>query len=350
MNATYFPIRELGKGAFGTVFDAKSSASGTHFAVKVARGKHNRDVLSKEAQIHSRMVHPNILQFVTSFESENCSQEKGIVPLPLGSRGNCSVMVIELCTGNTLSARLKTGLPSLDQINLWGYEIASGLLYLKEQGVIHRDIKPDNILFCNNTAKISDFGLADYYEDLLTTAGTVGGNFGTPYFMSLEAFGNIFDYSTDIFAFGVVLYLMYANRYPYPGKNLGQLRESLRKQIPHFQGIKREEKDRNLDLETLILRMINRDSTKRPQINEVLSHPFFEQKELDATVIMEEGDSFDDDEDDMPMSLDDFKKHRMEFGNGTREQFYMYLANLHPFMTPMSMQIFTRMWEKATAN
>jgi serine/threonine protein kinase len=235
---------------------------------------------------------------------------------------------------------------TLGQINTWGYEIASGLLYLKEQGIIHRDLKPENILFCEDRAKIADFGLSDYREDLLTAMDAIAGAFGTPLYMPLEAFSNIFDYYTDVFALGVILYQMYAGRNPYPAKNQPELLTMLKARRPHFETINRNDEDRNVELEKLILRMLDKDSLLRPTIEEVLDHPFFEQEELDTTVTVEDSD----DEDDGPMSLEEFRRHKMEFGEGTREQFYLYLANLRPFMTPMSMQVFTLMWNKALGN
>ena len=349
MDLKYLLIEELGRGEFGTVFKAQSTLTGTYFALKVAKPK-GRTMLTKEAQIHSRMVHPNILQFVSSFESQAYNQIDGIVPLNSEALGNCSVMVMELCTGNTLDTLIKNSVVTIGQISTYGREIASGLFYLKEQGVIHRDIKPENILLCNGVAKIADFGLSDYYENLMVRAGTIAGQIGTPFFMPLEAFSNIYDYSSDVFAFGVLLYLMYARRYPWAAKAKSQLLAMLRTQKPNFDNLKRDVKDRDAGFEELMLRMLHVNASKRPPIKEVLSHPFFAEQELNTTVMVEDEDEFGNDIDDAPMSLDEFIKHKTEFGNGTRDQFYLYLANLHAFMTPMSMQIFTRMWDKAMSN
>src|SRR6187402_655455 len=103
MDVRYDVISELGRGSFATVFTVKSSVTGTLYAAKVAKEKKSKMVLNKEAQIHSRLTHPNILQFISSFESMSCGSSS-ILPLPSEAYGTCGIMILELCTSQTLAA------------------------------------------------------------------------------------------------------------------------------------------------------------------------------------------------------------------------------------------------------
>lgn len=339
MDLRYVIIEPLGAGSFATVLKVKSSLTDTYYALKVARNQ-GREILRNEAELHSRLTHPNIIQFVSAFESLNCNQIEGVVPLSKGQKGNCTAMVVEFCQFGTLQTRMVRQLPTMGQLQIWAVEIASGLLYLKEQGIIHRDIKPDNILLCGNTAKIGDFGLAKYAEDISLVAKKIG----TPFYMPYEAFSSVYSYATDVFALGVVIYNMYTGYKPFNARTEPELMKALKANVVEFVFNKRNVTERDESLEELLLRMLAFNSNLRPSIEEIVKHPFFHVEELDSTVIIDNENEFDDDNDDLPMSMVEFRNHKAEFGDGTREQFYIYLANLKPHETPLSMAFFTILW------
>lgn len=336
MDVTYEIIDEIGKGSFSTVYRVRSSATGSVYAAKVARGPKQEALLRHEADIHSRLTHPNILQFISSFSSASCGRTE-IRPLTQGERGDCSVIILELCEGRTLESYVKEAQP-ISRIREWGSAIGSGLLYMKEQGIVHRDIKPENVLFCADGVKIADFGLAALESDLLGMAGSAGGGHaGTAYYMPLEAFSNIYSYFTDIFAFGVILFQLYTGNRPYRARDVQSLIQRLTRPVPVVSG---NRTSRDAGLETLILSMIERNTNRRPTIEQVLQNPFFD--ELLGVVPM--------DMDEPVISLDDFRAAKADFGNGTREQFYVFLANKRPNQPPLSMKAFTDLWTRLAAN
>jgi serine/threonine protein kinase len=342
MDVKYEIVSELGKGQFGRVVRVKSSLTDSFYAAKVSKGR-NKLTLTYEAQIHSRLTHPNILQFVTSFECLN-KDPVTITPLPSGEPGDMGVMVLELCSKETLQVyTLVHKRPSMPQISAWGSDIASGLLYLKEQGIVHRDIKPDNILICDDGVKIGDFGMAALEEDLVSIAGSMQRPSGTPYYMPVEAFTNIYGYFTDVFALGVILYQLYTGLRPYEARTQDQLVKTLKTREAVFKFPSQTKVERNQDLEALILRMLDKNQELRPQIEEIVHHPFFHQSPLDVTVMEE---SLDDIEIPDVMTFEVFRDLKAEFGDGDRHQFYLYLANKKSTESPMSMRAFTEMWNR----
>lgn len=333
MDFEYRVTRVLGTGAFGEVLEVKSSATGTKYAIKLAKMM-NRESLIKEIQLHSRLVHPNIVQFVSSFESMDCKDRVSIVPLPSGVAGNCHAMVIEHCQYGTLGERISSSpVPVMAQIKSWGGQIASALLYLKEQGIVHRDLKPDNLLFCGEDLKLGDFGLAEMIE-VLDGRRAIGQ--GTPFFMPYEAFAGQQSYYSDIFAFGVVLYMCYTGRRPFNAKDKVQLMKALKADKVQFQFAPTFVKDRDPVFEALLLDMLSSDWVIRPTIEDIIAHPLFKVEELDDTISVEE-------DDDM---METFRRQKLDFGEGTREQFYLYLANLNPYASPLPYEEFTKMWDK----
>jgi len=330
--------KQLGSGAFGKVYEVTSSATGTTFAAKVSTGTHVK-MLVNESVIHSRMTHPNIVQFVSSFKITNFENQT-ITPLPPNVDGYRGVMILELCQGGTILTFMKaTRIALLEQIKSWGGEIASALLYLKEQGIVHRDIKPDNILFCGDRVKLADFGLANYVEKVKKA------NFiaGSPMFLPPEAITKFeYGYYTDIYGFGVLLYLLYCGKYPHNANNLADLLNNKKTQPVKF--IEKAPEETSIELEEMILRMMDLVPENRISIEEVVASPFFIPQVLDATMVISQGD--DDNLQSDEMTLDEFRNYKAEFGEGDRQQFYFYLANKFPDKHPPTMRHFTMMYDQ----
>ena len=338
MDVKYEIIGSLGKGMNAEVFEVRSSLTNTHFAAKVSK-----NVLpaffEAEANIHSRVTHPNVVQFISSFRSQDCGV-KGTKILSPDIDGRCGVMILELCNEGTMEGFIKSRrLATMSQISAWGSEIASGLLYLKEQGIIHRDIKPENILFSFDGVKIADFGFADFVEKMDVFENPNREVVGTPFYMPLEGFKNIYGHFTDVFALGVIFYELYTGYMPYTAGNQSQLLKSLERHKITFEVIKRLKEDRNEEFEALIIRMLSKDRSLRPTIEEIVHHPFLQQSPLETTIIIDE-------DDDSKMLMDQFRFDKAEFGDGDRHQFYLYLANKNPFDTPLSMKVFTNLWNR----
>jgi serine/threonine protein kinase len=201
----YEVLEVLGRGGFGIVFRALDERLQRVVAVKVlapqiAATSPARKRFLREARSSAAVRHENVVQV-------HAVEER---PLPY--------LVMEFIPGETLQQRLdRTGPLEVPEILQIGVQIARGLAAAHEMGLIHRDIKPGNILIeagPQPRARITDFGLARAADDAsLSQSGLIA---GTPMFMSPEqAKGETLDHRTDLFSLGSVLYTMATGRPPF---------------------------------------------------------------------------------------------------------------------------------------
>lgn len=240
----------IGSGGMGIVLRAQDDRLNRLVAVKVlapAVALHStaRKRFLREAQAAAAVGHPNVVTIHSVDEDR----------LPY--------LVMEFVDGITLQQRLDTdGFLQLNQILRIGVQVAAGLAAAHAQGLVHRDIKPGNILLENGMerVKITDFGLARAADDAsVTREGTV---VGTPEYMSPEqARGESVDQSSDLFSFGSVLYTLATGRPPFRAdSSLGVMRKitddtptpirELNPEIPDW-------------LVTVIDRLMSKDKTAR---------------------------------------------------------------------------------------
>ncbi len=194
----YRILGELGRGAMGIVYRAEDPNLDRIVALKTiilsddAEGRkdyHKRFFL--EAKAAGKLTHPHI---VTTYD--------------FGEEGDLAYLAMELLEGTDLRERLlKAPLPTADAVDI-AYQVADGLAFAHERGVVHRDVKPGNImLLARGQVKIMDFGIARMRsDDFKTSTGIV---LGTPRFMSPEQVaGSPVDQRSDLFSLGAVLYEM----------------------------------------------------------------------------------------------------------------------------------------------
>jgi len=204
---------ELGRGAMGVVYRADDPALGRTVALKtivVAAEEtggveyHKRFFL--EAKAAGKLTHPNI---VTVYD--------------FGEEGEITYMAMELLDGTELRARMQEGaIPTIEAVDI-AAQVAEGLGFAHEHGVVHRDIKPGNIMLVGRgQAKIMDFGIARMRaSDHKTSTGVV---LGTPRFMSPEQVaGQPVDHRSDIFSLGIVLYEMLTRQALFAGDDAAQI-------------------------------------------------------------------------------------------------------------------------------
>ena len=209
VSARYEFEAPLGTGGMGTVYRALDRRTNTLVAIKVLKFKQNENPtlhqrLAREFKAASELEHPNIVQAL-AFESD----------------GELSYLVYELVEGGTVADRIeKHGcLPEDIAIRIIT-QIAQALQYAHDHHVIHRDVKPDNIMLLpNGKAKLTDFGLAKDYgadEDLTRQASGLG----TPHFMAPEQFADAknVDARCDIYSLGATLYNFVTGRLPFDAK------------------------------------------------------------------------------------------------------------------------------------
>ncbi len=253
----YRILEQLGQGGMGVVYRAHDPHLERDVALKVlsqgAVDDDSRARFRREALALSRLSHPGI---GTAFDFD---REDGV-----------DFLVMEYVSGTTLAARLEHGpLEEAEVLDL-GLQIAEALEAAHEQGVVHRDLKPANVMVTpRGRAKILDFGLAKLRADrpapALTGPQLMLGTLG--YMAPEQLTGVEIDARADLFALGAVLYEMATGRAPF-ASTLGAavLNDVLnRPATPPRQ--KRPELSR--DLETLILRCLEKDPGARPSAHEV---------------------------------------------------------------------------------
>jgi serine/threonine protein kinase len=202
----YRQVKQLGRGAFGTVWLCNDQA-GNKVAVKFipCDHLHKLNEASKEAALLHELDHPNIVRCFDHF---------------IQSSKFC--LVLEYCGQGTLSSRLKKGPLPYDVVMKWTLQLLSSLSYLHSMGVIHRDIKPDNILITDNgDIKIADFGLSrlmeaispEQYESFSNPEPNFVDDYaatvcGTKIYMAPEVFDKHYNDKADVFSMGLVIYVM----------------------------------------------------------------------------------------------------------------------------------------------
>lgn len=201
----YVLKKKLGAGAMAAVFLARDEKLHRDVALKVMSKKLLADPsfverFQREARIVASVSHRNI---VTVFD--------------VGSHNDFHYMAMEFLPGGDLSSKLKQGI-SLQQAIAYITDIAEGLHYAASKNLIHRDIKPDNIMFAEDgRAVITDFGIARdaSSESNMTMAGSV---IGTPQYMSPEQAGaKQLDHRSDLYSLGIILYQMLTGKTPFKG-------------------------------------------------------------------------------------------------------------------------------------
>jgi serine/threonine protein kinase len=198
----------LGRGAMGVVYDGFDPQIARRVAIKSVPLPDNPDPdtqeeiarFRREAQAAGRLTHPNIV---------------GVYDY--GETNDVAYIVMEHVDGPTLKTLLdkKERFP-LDNIARVMGDLLAGLQFSHERGVVHRDIKPGNIMLTKGgQAKIADFGIARIEMSSMTQAGTM---LGTPAYMSPEQFrGEVADARTDVYSAGVLLYQLLTGDRPFEG-------------------------------------------------------------------------------------------------------------------------------------
>jgi len=210
----YEVVSELGKGAMGIVYLAKDPAIGRLVAIKTIRitsdgdeedTQEFRERFAREAQTAGILSHPNIVTIHDIGEDPETQM---------------SYIAMEYIEGKNLKQLLgeKTKFP-FEQVSEIVAEVAEALDYAHRKGIIHRDVKPANIIITTDgKVKITDFGIAKIASSNLTTTGQF---LGTPNYMSPEQVsGSPVDGRSDLFSLGVVLYELLTSRKPFQGDNL----------------------------------------------------------------------------------------------------------------------------------
>jgi len=208
---------ELGRGAMGAVYRGIDPKLDRTVAIKMissamaAGGDDREEILARferEARVSARLQHPNV-----------------VAVYDVGAEGDELYLVMELIDGDTLSHRLASGrFPSVNESLEMISQAADALAAAHEAGIIHRDIKPGNLLITKaGRVKVTDFGVAKAVGEKMELTRT-GMMVGSPAYMSPEQVkGMVLDGRSDLFSLGVVLYEMLLHRKPFPADTVTTL-------------------------------------------------------------------------------------------------------------------------------
>jgi eukaryotic-like serine/threonine-protein kinase len=188
----------------------------------------------------------------------------------VGEQDGTDYLVMEYVPGRSLAHELARGPLAAKDAILWGEEIASALIEAHEHGVIHRDLKPGNVMVTSKGhAKVLDFGLAKLFEpssdrDITLSLADTHGPVGTPLYMSPEqAEGKVVDSRTDLWSLGVVLYESLAGEHPFRGDSALAVFRSVTRENPKPPSELRPDIPKETD--RIVSRALEKDASKRYQ-------------------------------------------------------------------------------------
>ena len=201
----------INHGSFASVFRAKEEFTNRTVAIKVLPKSvyptgRMRYLLTELSAMGRNWGHPNIVSIHT------------VEP---GDDEYVAYIVMEYVDGLSLRQLITAQPPEASLAMNIALDICQGLIAAHEQNIIHRDIKPQNILLTSDkVAKISDFGVARILEASTDYAGTIT---GTRRYMAPEQYGGNYDYRADLYSTGLILYEMFLGKFPFRGKTQDEM-------------------------------------------------------------------------------------------------------------------------------
>ncbi|MCI0571855.1 MAG: serine/threonine protein kinase [Myxococcaceae bacterium] len=265
----YRLLRLLGEGSMGRVFQARHMRLGREVALKVLRAEHARNTalvvrFFEEARTVNRISHAHIVEVFDFVED----RDSGHV-----------FCVMELLMGRSLAQRLREGPMPLPLVCHVARQLCSALGAAHAVGVVHRDLKPDNIYLVDRPdgppdVKVLDFGVAKLLTGPRSVTTLDGTLVGTPLYMSPEqAAGLETDRRADLYAVGNLLYEMLSGQPPFADAAFGQLMvKIITTPAPALRRHTRAGVTIPKVLERLVMRCLQKDAASRPQsVEEVLA-------------------------------------------------------------------------------
>lgn len=254
-NGHYTVVKEIGVGGMGVVYHCRDELLTRDVAIKMLlpelmSDKKNLEVFRQEARLAAQLEHPNLVTVYDIGVEERQGKQHHF-------------LAMEYLTGGNLAIRLQDSPLSLEHALNWMKQLASGISFAHKRGVIHQDIKADNIFITNEgDLKIGDFGLARLL------AGRVGaGNtkiMGTPAYMSPElARGEPQDHRSDIYSLGVLFFEMATGSLPFRAK--GMIEMAMKHATAAIPSIRRQNPEAPEVLDKVIRRMMAKMAEDRYQ-------------------------------------------------------------------------------------
>ena len=258
LGSSYTITRELGGGGMSRVFVAREESLRRNVVVKVLPpdllAGVNAERFDREIELAAGLQHPHIVPVLTA-----------------GNMNGVPYYTMPFVDGESLRGRITAGgaLPMTEVIGILR-DVAKALAYAHERAIVHRDIKPDNVLLSGGSAVVTDFGIAKALSAARTVApgGTltqIGTSIGTPAYMSPEqaAADPATDHRADIYSFGCLAYEMIAGRPPFVAKSPQKLLAAQMGETP--QPVAELRPDAPAALAQLVMKCLAKDADDRPQ-------------------------------------------------------------------------------------
>ena len=263
----YKAKKMLGSGSFGCVYEAKNTLFGNTVAMKVIKKDKENELdeqeIRNEIDILKQLSHPNIVKIYEFFISENHYY-----------------IITEFCKEGELFSYIKNKY-SERQLAVLFYQVFSGLWYLHDNKILHRDIKLENIMISKKEkdnesgeelfwVKIIDFGTAKIFEKNKKEKDVVGSS----YYIAPEVLKQNYNEKCDTWSVGVILYMMLVGRAPFDGKddeeiiskiNSGEYNSKEPRLLKH-----------SPEVRDLVNKLLQKDLSRRYSAKEALGHPWFE--------------------------------------------------------------------------
>jgi serine/threonine protein kinase len=256
----YKVLEIIGMGGMGVIYKALQQPLNRVVALKVLPPQYLQDTESSmrfesEARAVSMLEHQNIVQIYE-----------------YGEESGTRFIAMQYVDGENLAQRIngKKPMPIVDVVNV-AKQICRGLRYAHSKEIIHRDIKPQNVLIDkNNVVRVTDFGIAKIISqnDITVTGVTVG----TPEYMSPEqAGGQPLTTQTDIYSLGILIYEMLTKTPPFTGNNPISIAYKQVHELPLPPSLKRKDTPKRLEL--IVLKALKKKLDERYQtVEEMLDH------------------------------------------------------------------------------
>jgi len=208
LSGRYELLEKIGDGGMAVVYKGKDKLLNRYIAVKILRPEFTKDAtfvenFKRESQAAAGLSHPNIV---------------GVYDV--GREGNINYIVMELIEGDTLNKIIEREAPmDYRKVIDISKQVAAALRIAHKNKIIHRDVKPHNIMVTNDgVVKLADFGIARAVNDAtLSTGSKIVGS--VHYFSPEQARGNYVDERSDIYSLGIVMYEMLTGKVPFDGDN-----------------------------------------------------------------------------------------------------------------------------------
>src|SRR5688500_15922435 len=259
LGSNYTVEREIGGGGMGRVYLVRDNALGRQIVVKVLPPEGGAELsierFKREIQFAAKLQHPNIVPLLMA-----------------GDAAGFPYYVMPFIDGESLRGRLGRGAIPIPEVVGLLKDVARALLFAHERGVVHRDIKPDNVLVSGGAAVVTDFGIAKALSVALSIEGnrqstltSVGTSIGTPAYMAPEqAAGDPdVDHRADIYSFGCLAYELIAGSPPFPHGAAHQLFSAHQRETPA--PVTERRTDCPIVLARLVARCLEKDPAQRPQ-------------------------------------------------------------------------------------